>query len=274
MRKRLVQIIVTLLGLAATGMSAVAAELVIPGSGDCEFILNRLAAEFEKAQSGRRVHVPPSTGSTGGVKAVLQNEAVLARIARPLKAEEAQAGLKSAVFARDAVVFAVGEKVTVKSLTAAQLADLFGGRVGNWREVGGEPGPVRLVVREEGESSIVQLRARLEPFRTLKMGENAKMVAKTGEMIELLTRYKTSIGWATNSSVLAAGTALRPLALDGTSATAALVASGKYPVATEYALVYREERLNAEAREFLAFVRGAAAQDLLRKLGVSPAGRG
>lgn len=274
MRKRFVPIIVTLLGLTATGMPAAAADLEIPGSGDCEFILNRLAAEFENAQPGRRVQVPPSTGSTGGVKAVLQNEAILARVARPLKAEESQAGLKSVVFARDAVVFAVGEKVTVKSLTAAQLALLFGGRVSNWREVGGEPGPVRLVVREEGETSIVQLRAKLLPFRALKIGENAKMVARTGEMIELLTRYKTSIGWATNSSVLAAGTALRPLALDGISATAAEVASGKYPVATEYALVFREERLNAEAREFIAFVRSAAAQDLLRKLGVSPANRG
>ena len=274
MRGRLVQIIVTLLGLAAGAMPAAAAELVIPGSGDCEYVLNRLSAEFEKAQPGRRVQVPPSTGSTGGVKAVLQNEAVLARVARTLKPEESQAGLKHVVFARDAVVFAVGEKVTVKSLNAAQLADLFGGRVGNWREVGGEPGPVRLVVREEGETSIVQLRARLEPFRTLKIGENAKMVAKTGEMIDLLTRYKTSIGWATNSSVLAAGTAVRALALDGISATATEVASGKYPVATEYALVFREERLNAEAREFLAFVRSAAAQDVMRKLGVSPAGRG
>ena len=156
MRGRLVQIIVTLLGLAASVMQAAAAELVIPGSGDCEFILNRLAAEFEKAHPGRRVQVPPSTGSTGGVKAVLQNEAVLARVARALKPEESQAGLKHVVFARDAVVFAVGEKVTVKSLNAAQLADLFGGRVSNWREVGGEPGPVRLVVREEGETSIVQ----------------------------------------------------------------------------------------------------------------------
>ena len=274
MRAGLVQIIVTLLGLAASAMPAAAAELVIPGSGDCEFVLNRLAVEFEKAQPGRRVQVPPSTGSTGGVKAVLQNEAVLARVARPLKPEEAQGGLKSVAFARDAVVFAVGEKVTVKSLTAAQLADLFGGRVSNWREVGGEPGPVRLVVREEGETSIVQLRATLLPFGTLKMGENAKMVAKTGEMIDLLTRYKTSIGWATNSAVLAAGTAARALALDGISATATEVASGKYPVATEYALVFREERLNPEAREFLAFVRSAAAQDLLRKLGVSPAGRG
>ena len=273
MRGRLVQIIVTLLGLAASVMPAAAAELVIPGSGDCEFILNRLAAEFEKAHPGRRVQVPPSTGSTGGVKAVLQNDAVLARVARPLKPEESQAGLKHVVFARDAVVFAVGEKVTVKSLTAVQLADLFGGRVTNWREVGGEPGPVRLVVREEGETSIVQLRARLEPFRTLKMGENAKMVSKTGEMIELLTRYKTSIGWATNSAVLAAGQGARALAIDGTNATAAEVASGKYPVATEYALVFREERLTADARDFLAFVRAGAAQELMRKLGVNPANR-
>ena len=250
-----------------------AAELVIPGSGDCEVVLTRLAEAFEKSHPGRKVGVPSSTGSTGGVRAILQNEAVLARIARPLKPEEAQSGLKALVFGRDAIVFAVGAGVTAKSLTPVQLADLFGGRLTNWREVGSEPGPVRLVVREESDSGIQVLRARLEPFRSLKMAENAKMVAKTQEMVDLLGRYRTALGWATNSSVLAAGTGVRSLALDGVSPTAFEVASGKYPVATEYSLVFREDRLTPEAREFIAFVRSAAAHEVMRKLGVGAAVR-
>ena len=250
-----------------------AAELVIPGSGDCEFVLTRLAEAFEKSHPGRKVGVPASTGSTGGVHAILQNEAVLARIARPLKPEETQSGLKAMVFGRDAIVFAVGAGVTAKSLTAAQLADLFGGRLTNWREVGGEPGPVRLVVREESDIGIQVLRARLEPFRSLQMAENAKMVAKTQEMVNLLGRYKNALGWATNSAVLAAGTGVRSLALDGVSPTTVEVASGKYPVATEYSLVFREDRLTPEAREFIAFVRSAAAHEVMRKLGVGAAVR-
>ena len=265
--------IFVVLACVAGHLEAVAAELVIPGSGDCEFVLARLAEAFEKSHPGRKVGVPASTGSIGGVRAILQNEAVLARIARPLKPEEAQSGLKALAFGRDAIVFAVGASVTAKSLTPAQLADLFGGRLTNWREVGGEPGPVRLVVREESDIGIQVLRARLEQFRSLKMAENAKMVAKTQEMVDLLGRYRTALGWATNSSIRAAGSRVRSLALDGVSPTAFEVASGKYPVSTDYSLVFREDRLTPEAREFIAFVRSAAAHEVMRKLGVGAAVR-
>ena len=273
MRHTLVRLGFVVLALMAGGPSAMAAELIIPGSGDCEFVLTRLAEAFEKSHPGRKVGVPASTGSTGGVRAIQQNEAVLARVARPLKLDETQSGLKSLVFGRDAIVFAVGASVTVKSLTSAQLADLFSGRINNWREVGGEPGPIRLVVREESDSAIAVLRARLEPFRALKLGENAKMVAKTPEMIDLLGRYKTALGWATNSAVLAADAGVRALALDGVSPSAVHVASGQYPVATEYSLIFREDRLSPEAREFIAFIRSAPAHEVMRNLGVTPAAR-
>ena len=271
MRHTVVRFGFVVLALLAGQPAAMAAELVIPGSGDCEFVLARLAEVFEKSHPGRKIGLPVSTGSTGGVRAVQQSEAVLARIARPLKPEEAQSGLKTVVFGRDAIVFAVGASVTAKSLTPAQLADLFGGRVTNWREVGGEPAPVRLVIREESDSGIQLLRARLEPFRSLKLAENAKMVAKTLEMVDLLNRYRTAVGWATNSTVLAAGTGVRSLALDGVSPNLVEVASGKYPVATEYSLVFREDRLTREAREFLAFIRSAAAHEVLRNFGISRA---
>lgn len=273
MRHTIVRLGFAVLALLAGRPAAMAAELVIPGSGDCEFVLARLAEAFEKSHPGRKIGIPASTGSTGGVRAVLQNEAVLARIARPLKPEEAQSGLKTVVFGRDAIVFAVGASVTVKSLTPAQLADLFGGRVTNWRDVGGEPGPVRLVVREESDTPLQVLRARLEPFRSLKMTENAKMVAKTQEMVDLLGRYRTALGWATNSTVLAAGTGVRSLALDDVSPNWAEVVDGRYPVVTEYSLVFREGRLSPEAREFIAFVRSAAAHEVMRKIGVDAAAR-
>lgn len=273
MRKQVTRFVSVGLAVAAAWLPAQAADLVIPGSGDCEFVLARLAETFEKAHPGRKVDVPASTGSTGGVQAVQKNAAVLARIARPLKPDEASSGLKAVVFGRDAVVFAVGGRVAVSSLTAAQFADVFAGRVANWRDLGGEPAPIRLVVREESDSTILLLRSRLEPFRTLRMGETAKMVTRTQDMLDMLTRYKTAIGWATNSAVRAAGAGVRAMALDGVSPTEATVASGKYPLATEYALVFKEERLTPEAREFLAFVGTVTASAALRSLGVSPVTR-
>lgn len=273
MRKHVIRFVAGGLAVMAAWLPAQAAELAIPGSGDCEFVLARLAETFEQAHPGRKIGVPASTGSTGGVQAVQKNQALLARVARPLKPDEAGSGLKAVVFGRDAIVFATGGKVAVNSLTAAQFADVFSGRVTNWRDLGGEPAPIRLVVREESDSTMMLLRARLAPFRTLRVGETAKMVTRTQDMLDMLTRYKTAIGWATRSAIQAAGGNVRALALGGVSATEAAVASGKYPVVTEYALVFKEERLTPEAREFLAFVGTAPASAVLRGLGVSPVAR-
>jgi phosphate transport system substrate-binding protein len=217
--------------------------------------------------------VPPSTGSAGAIRSVIANETVLGRVARPLKDSEAKAGVKWIAFARDAIVFAVGERVPVKTLTPEQLADVFAGRVTNWRDVGGDDAPIRVAIREDGETSYSVIRARLGPFATLKPGDNAKMVAKTQEMIELLDRYKTSIGWTTQSALASAKTAIRPLALAGTSALPENVATGRYPLSVDYAFVFRQERLTDEARRLIAFATSPDAHETIRKLGLLPVPR-
>lgn len=49
--------------------------LSIPGTGACEPILADLAAAFNKAHPGDQVVVPRSSGSGGGIQAVLKGEA-------------------------------------------------------------------------------------------------------------------------------------------------------------------------------------------------------
>ena len=262
-----------LAGCLALLSPVAAAELVIPGSGDCEYVLARLAEAFEKLKPGSRIVVPASTGSAGGVAAVQDNQAILGRIARALKPEEERAGLKTLQFGRDPVVFAVGERVTLKSISEARLLEVFGGKVRNWSELGGDAAPIRLVVREKTDTSFVVISKLMPRFAALQFDDSAKLVAKTPEMIDLLARYKTAIGWATASAIKAAGGTIRALAIEGVEPGPATVASGKYPLATDYALVFREERLTREAREFMAYVVSPAGQELLRSHGLAAPAR-
>jgi phosphate transport system substrate-binding protein len=267
---RFMRVALLLLTVCHSWPLAQAGELSIPGSGDCEFVLAQLAAAFERTHADAKLAIPASTGSAGGVRSVMERRTVLGRIARALKPEEAAAGIRAQVFGRDAIVFAVGERIKVRSLTETQLAEVFSGRIANWRELGDEPGPLRLIVREESDTSLSVIRARLASFRTLRFDAGAKMVARTPEMIELLARYKTSIGWATLSSLQAGGHAIGSLAVAGVAPGTDSLVNGRYPLSTEYALVYRDDGLTGEAREFLAFVASPAAHGLMHKLGVAP----
>lgn len=273
MIKHAVKGLALLFGCFALLSPAAAAELVIPGTGDCEFVLVRLADAYEKLKPGIKIVVPASTGSAGGVKAVQDNQAILGRIARPLKPEEERAGLKTLQFGRDPVVFAVGDRVPLKSISEARLLEVFGGKLKNWSEFGGESAPIRLVVREKTDSSFGVIGKHMPRFAALQFDDSAKLVAKTPEMIDLLGRYKTAIGWATASAIKAGGGTIRALAIDGVEPGPATVASGKYPLATEYNLVFREERLSREAREFMAYVVSPAGQELLRSHGLAAPAR-
>ncbi|GAB4240062.1 MAG: hypothetical protein OHK0028_18140 [Deltaproteobacteria bacterium] len=247
-----------------------AGGLVIPGTGACEAVLKSVAAAYEHAHPLARVVIPPSVHSEGGIRKVINGDAVLARVSRPLTAEEADSGLSYRVFARDAVVFAVGAGVRVRGLTIRQIADLFSGRADAWEQVGGGKGPVRVLLREEGDSSLRILRSRFPEFRELRFPNRGKVLYHDEEMVEMLQKYRNSIGFATMSSLGAAVGTVTPLAVDGIAPTTENVASNRYPVRIEYAIVYREGALPAEARAFVDFLFSREGGIVLAAHGLAP----
>ncbi len=144
-------------------------DLVIPGAGPPERVLRTLADAFNASQREHRASVPPSTGRAGAWRAIQQDEAVLARTTdRPLGDRPVSGGTVFVPFGLDAVVFAVGARVSVHGLTGAQLADIFSGRLTDWRELGGEPALIRVIYREPTEGSFGVIKQHLdEPFRSL-----------------------------------------------------------------------------------------------------------
>ena len=272
--KQTLKLICWLLFPIAVGFTGTAGAqangLTIPGSGDWEAVLRQLADAYARAHPGQSVEVPVSSGSSGGIRSVLNNTAILARVARPLKAEQLRAGIKWHPVARDAVVFAVGERVELKALGGNELAAVFAGRITDWRELGGKPAPIRVLVRESTDTVHQVIVNRLEPFRNLVLTDQAKMATKTAEMVEMLSRYRTSIGWVTQSALTMTDSGAQPLALDGVAPTAENLGSGTYPLSIDYALIYRPERLDRAARDFLAFVASDAGRAIIHRAGLAP----
>jgi phosphate transport system substrate-binding protein len=254
----------------AGNAGAQAPALSIPGSGDWEAVLKQLADAYVRVNPGQSIEVPAGSGSSAGIRSVLSNTTIMARVARQPKAEQLRAGIKWHPVARDAVVFAVGERVELKALGGTELAAVFAGRVKDWRELGGKPAPIRVLVRESTDSVHQIIFGRLDPFRNLVLTDHAKMVSKTAEMVEMLGRYRTSIGFITQSALTLTDSGAQAVALDGVAPTAENLASGKYPLSIDYAFVYRPERLDRAARDFLAFVGSDAGRTIILRAGLAP----
>jgi phosphate transport system substrate-binding protein len=256
------------------GTSGFPAEtLVIPGSGACEVLLQELAAAFNAKNPGQEVIIPPSIGTRGGILAVAHDEYLLGRVARPLDEMERGYGLGYLVFARDAVVFAVGAKVEIKSLTSGQLADIFTGKITNWQEVGGHQAPIRVLTRDPGETSLRSIRQQLKEFQNINFTPRSKTAHHDYEMLEMLQKFKNSIGFLTYSSTVGLDTSIKPIALDNIRPTPETVQAGQYKMLEDYALVYKEKRLNELARAFIKFIFSDEARDIMKKRGVIPADR-
>ncbi|MEW6657624.1 MAG: substrate-binding domain-containing protein [Thermodesulfobacteriota bacterium] len=244
--------------------------LEIPGTGACEVLLRAVARAFTAKYPDHQVLLPPSVGTSGGIRAVRQDQAVLARVAQSQQGDQTTQGLQYRVFAQDMTIFAVGGKVTVKDLTSAQIVDVYTGKITDWRELGGDPGPIRLLARQPGDSNLKIIQENLPSFRNITYPPSAKVTHTDPKMLEMLQKYKYAIGWLTFSALKGAQTPVYPLALDGIAPTPETARSGKYKFLGPYALVYKEERLNNLARLFLDFIFSKECQQLMEQYGVIP----
>ena len=100
-------------------------------------------------------------GSGTGIAGLINKTVDIANASRAMKKEEIEAAQKNGVdpiehtVARDAIAVVVHPSNPVQGLTIPQLADIYTGKVTNWRELGGEDRPIVLLSRESNSGTYV-----------------------------------------------------------------------------------------------------------------------
>lgn len=263
---RIAFLVCALLAGQTTGQAA--ETLVIPGTGSCETILKELAGAFNARHPGQEVVIPPSVGSRGGFRAVLSGQSVLARIAVPLD-KQIDPKLDYRTFANDSVVFAVGANVGINSLTVSQLVDIFSGKITNWREVGGQEGPVRVIIRDPGDTILKTIQFYFKEFQNIRFAPDSKIAFYDTETVNLLKKYKNSICMAANSGIHAESS-LKALAVDGIPPSAANLKNGNYRAVITYALIFKKGKLPELAENFVDFISSNEGRAIIENYGLAP----
>ncbi len=272
MNRRLLVFLAVFLGAGVLAPAAALAErLVIPGSGNPEYALARLAEAFNARQAEHQVSVPTSVGTAGALREVESGAASLGRVGRPLKAEEAARGLVYVPLGRDPVVFAAGADVTVRAITAGQVLAIYSGTLTDWKELGGRSGPIRAIGREVSDASRLAIGRHLRQFGEMVFPGTIKVVHLDPQLVELLDRYPTSLGFLNLSGLKACTSKVVHLAFDNVEPTLENLDAGRYPLWIEFGLVYSKANgLTPAGKAFLAFIESPAGGDVLRGLGVLP----
>ena len=154
---------------AASPLRADPTLITIVGTGDGMELLRAASADFKRGKPDVQVEVPPSVGSGGGIAAVGSGRAILGRVARKLTDTERDAGIVYQADLQDAVGVLTSIRTRkVQRDHAEQLADIYAGRITNWKEVGGADLRIRVVRREDADSTFIVLRSSMPGWKDLK----------------------------------------------------------------------------------------------------------
>lgn len=124
----------------------------INGSTTIQPLADSIAKLLNETQNNLTIEVQ-GTGSSAGIKGVLNNTADIGMASRELKAEEKAESIDEHLVAYDGIAVIVNPANTVENLTSAQIKDIFEGNITNWKEVGGKDADIVVVSREAGSGT-------------------------------------------------------------------------------------------------------------------------
>lgn len=116
----------------------------------------------------------------------------------------------------------------VKSLTKAQLQDIFTGKVTNWKDVGGLDEAVVLITRPS-TSGTRALFTKYALDGKEELSNKSMETDDSGTLVQTVSQTKGAIGYVALSYLMNNNT-VTPLAIDGVEPTLDNVYNGKYPV--------------------------------------------
>lgn len=231
------------LAFAAT---AGASELKIVGTGDGLEMLRAVAVEFGRKHPDIKISLPASIGSGGGIVAVVSNTERLGRVARPLTESEKAQGLVYIPIAKIPSAFFVHPSVKIHGLTTQQLVQVYSGRAQSWKELGGADLDIKVVRREEADSTLQVLRASMPGWSKLEITPRSKTAVTTQEAIQTVREVEGTVGFGPYSRTLDFETNV--LRIDGRFPT-----DEGYPSSVELALIYKNGHLDKDMKAFIDF---------------------
>lgn len=252
-------------GALAAGLPAAELEPVtLPGSGDLTDVLRDLAVAYTAQYPNRKVIVPDSIGSDGGVRVVGTGESPIGRVSRkPTHEEIAKYGhYNYTEFARVPVVFVVSPKAGVRELTEAQICDIYSGRVTNWKAVGGNDLPVDVQARPEDGSNMRTIRRLMACFTRLEITPSAHSNLRNPDLVASMKTFAGALGFMPLSE--AQLHRFQVVTLDGVAPT-----TPQYQLGVGLGFVHKAA-FSPGIQAFVEFLKSDAARKIMRKTGHVP----
>lgn len=266
---RMVLVFLTVAGVMMNVSPAFAEVIRIGGAGSALDTVMLLSSAYSIKHPDCKIHVLPSIGSSGAIKAISQGALEIGLISRGLKPEELRLGLRVTSVARTPFVFVVGRSVPVSGVTHDDLLKILKDNILTWPN--GER--IRVVLRPAADADTIIAR-RISPEMSVTIGnalarEGMLMALTNHEALDLIEKTPGSFGFSSLSQIEAEKRSIKMLSYNGVSPTAKNLAAGAYPHSMKFSLIIKPD-VSPSVRHFIEFVRSKEGQMILKKTGNLP----
>jgi phosphate transport system substrate-binding protein len=261
--KKIVSLIFVLSVMVVLTGPVMAETITIVGTGSGMQVLKMVGEAFSQNNPGVIIEVPDSIGSGGGIKAVGNDKNIIGRVARGIKEKEKHYGLSYVPFTKMPIVFFVNKSAGVSDLTPQQICDIYSGKVTNWAEVGGNKGKIRVIRREDGDSSLSVLLKGFPGFKDIALTKKSKTTFSDPETCKTCEETKNAIAFGTY--INAKNYNVDILTINGEGPT-----DMTYPYSGTLALIFKEMNKKGHVEKFVEFATSEGAHDTIKKSGGLP----
>src|SRR5437764_694252 len=270
----------TLLGILAASLAAcggaipaqstpdaLAGQYIVNGGGGALENVKALTDAFGKLHPNITWQGLADIGSDAGVNLVVSGETDLGYISRELKDPE-KGKVEALSIGASGTAVGVAASNRVKALTKDQVAKIFTGAITDWKDVGGTPGKIRILIRESGASTRSAFEAYFFDGKKPAYATNAVEVTTYDETVKAINSFKESIGMVTMNASTFGNTSIAFATIDGIAGSRDNLNSGKYQIGMPLYLVYNSDAVKVKPtiRAFIDFAKGPEGQKILAGL--------
>lgn len=198
-------------------------------------------------------------GAGAGIKAVLSGLVDIAGVSRPLRPDEIKQGLIQHTVGYTAVAVVVHRDLKIDNISMGQLRDMLSGKIKNWKELGAQDIPIKVVIPSKGYAS------RDETERIVMEKEkfvNDAIITPEQTLCETVETTHGAIG-IVDISLVDAGR-VKVVKLEGLLPEKANIKSGRYKMVIPINLVTKGEA-RGSLKEFIDFMLSPEGQAIVEK---------
>ena len=245
----------------------IAGTYVIKGGGGAIDSVRALTAAFSKIHPSVVWQGFEDVGSDAGVKLTVENQVDIGYISRDLRAAE-KGTVESIAIGASGTGVGVNAVNAVKGLTKDQVAKIFTGQVTDWKDVGGSPGKIRVLLREPESSTRSAFESYFFGSTKPTYAKDAIEVFQIDETLKAIGSFKDSIGMMTMNATSFNSTDVKLLTIDNVAATRENLANGTYPIRRPLYFTYNTDptKLKPAIKAFIDWVKGPDGQKVIASL--------